>query len=265
MSENVVPLEIPVDPDRYQELIRENQMLREEIRVSREAAEITAGLVVKQFEETERVLRRFEDANAMVLQSVHGTGDVTRQVLRFKEAQALLKRNALSSKTVNVWSNLKPASGCHVAGALHKFQETSADLTRYVLEKTRATRCDQLKKANRVQVGDLKLYCKEYTRMKKKVCHFVLTKDEDILSIKYFIINMETEKVYALVLHFKQCKSQLDEHESLKHLISVEASNNNEDVIPIELVKEKLFYINTSEDNAYVACVPNVHGYAVFK
>ena len=65
MSENVVPLEIPVDPDRYQELIRENQMLREEIRVSREAAEITAGLVVKQFEETERVLRRFEDANAM--------------------------------------------------------------------------------------------------------------------------------------------------------------------------------------------------------
>ena len=46
-------------------LKKENDILREEIRVSREAAEITAGLVVKQFEETERVLRRFQDANAM--------------------------------------------------------------------------------------------------------------------------------------------------------------------------------------------------------
>lgn len=45
-------------------LVRENQMLREEIRVARQAAEITASLTVKQFEETERILRRFQDANA---------------------------------------------------------------------------------------------------------------------------------------------------------------------------------------------------------
>ena len=49
---------------RIQELIRENAILRREIRVAREAAEITASLVVKQFEETERVLQRFQDANA---------------------------------------------------------------------------------------------------------------------------------------------------------------------------------------------------------
>ncbi len=49
---------------RVQELIRENAILRREIRVAREAAEITASLVVKQFEETERVLQRFQDANA---------------------------------------------------------------------------------------------------------------------------------------------------------------------------------------------------------
>ena len=42
---------------RVQELIRENAILRREIRVAREAAEITASLVVKQFEETERVLQ----------------------------------------------------------------------------------------------------------------------------------------------------------------------------------------------------------------
>jgi len=58
-------MKLPVDAESLQELIRENLMLREEIRVSREAAEITAGLVVKQFEETERILRRFQDANAL--------------------------------------------------------------------------------------------------------------------------------------------------------------------------------------------------------
>jgi PAS domain S-box-containing protein len=47
-----------------QHLVQENELLKEEIRVSRESAEITAALVVRQFEETERVLRRFQVANA---------------------------------------------------------------------------------------------------------------------------------------------------------------------------------------------------------
>jgi PAS domain S-box-containing protein len=47
-----------------QTLVEENEILKEEIRLSRESAEITASLVVKQFEETERILRRFQVANA---------------------------------------------------------------------------------------------------------------------------------------------------------------------------------------------------------
>lgn len=47
-----------------QKLAEENEILKEEIRLSRESAEITANLVVKQFEETERILRRFQMANA---------------------------------------------------------------------------------------------------------------------------------------------------------------------------------------------------------
>ena len=49
----------------YEELLRENELLRQEIREARKAAEITADLVVKQFEETEKVLNRFQVANAM--------------------------------------------------------------------------------------------------------------------------------------------------------------------------------------------------------
>ncbi len=48
----------------YQDLQEENKLLRQEIRTARKAAEITADLVVKQFEETERVLQRFQVANA---------------------------------------------------------------------------------------------------------------------------------------------------------------------------------------------------------
>ena len=44
--------------------MEENELLKEEIRLSRESAEITASLVVKQFEETERILQRFQVANA---------------------------------------------------------------------------------------------------------------------------------------------------------------------------------------------------------
>ncbi len=40
----------------------ENEILKEEIRVSRESAEITASLVVKQFEATERILHRYQVA-----------------------------------------------------------------------------------------------------------------------------------------------------------------------------------------------------------
>ncbi len=53
-----------VHPGEIGRLLKENDVLREEIRVAREAAEITASLVVKQFEETERILRRLQDANA---------------------------------------------------------------------------------------------------------------------------------------------------------------------------------------------------------
>jgi PAS domain S-box-containing protein len=50
--------------EKLQVLAEENNLLRKEIQVARRAAELTANLVVKQFEETEKVLRRFQVANA---------------------------------------------------------------------------------------------------------------------------------------------------------------------------------------------------------
>jgi two-component system sensor histidine kinase/response regulator len=47
-----------------EEMQREIDMLRREIKVAREAAEITSDFVVKQFEETEQMLHRFQSADA---------------------------------------------------------------------------------------------------------------------------------------------------------------------------------------------------------
>ena len=53
-----------MDGDKSQQLILLNQELRKEVQTAREAAEITARLVVEQFEETERILELFKSANA---------------------------------------------------------------------------------------------------------------------------------------------------------------------------------------------------------
>ena len=64
MSQKSFSKSLSLDAIYIQALAEENKALREEIRVSREAAEITASLVVKQFEETEKLLHRFQVANA---------------------------------------------------------------------------------------------------------------------------------------------------------------------------------------------------------
>ena len=58
------PQAAPGEESTYWALVEENAILREEIQVARKAAELTANLVVKQFEETEKVLHRFQVANA---------------------------------------------------------------------------------------------------------------------------------------------------------------------------------------------------------
>ncbi len=59
-----LPREFSAPATVYESLTAENALLRKEIQVARKAAEITANLVVKQFEETENILGRLQVANA---------------------------------------------------------------------------------------------------------------------------------------------------------------------------------------------------------
>ncbi|MDM8526251.1 PAS domain S-box protein [Desulfococcaceae bacterium HSG8] len=63
MMENLIP-EIRISTNQLQSLIEKNRMLKKDIRVSRQTDEITSDLIVKQFEETEKILHRFQTASS---------------------------------------------------------------------------------------------------------------------------------------------------------------------------------------------------------
>ncbi|MHC5035836.1 MAG: PAS domain-containing sensor histidine kinase, partial [Planctomycetota bacterium] len=54
-----------MDGEAMQKSPEENERLRREVRYARESADFTAQLVIQQFEETEKVLKRLESANVM--------------------------------------------------------------------------------------------------------------------------------------------------------------------------------------------------------
>jgi len=58
-------------------IFEENKLLRKEIQVAREAADITANLVVKQFEETEKILHRFQVASAQRKAVLDSAADIS--------------------------------------------------------------------------------------------------------------------------------------------------------------------------------------------
>lgn len=108
-----------------QALVEENEILKEEIRLSRESAEITANLVVKQFEETERILHRFQVANAQ-----------RKAVLDSATHMAIIATN--QAGTIIVFNkgaeNLLRYSAAEVIGQLtplvfHDFEELKARVT----------------------------------------------------------------------------------------------------------------------------------------
>ncbi|KAI4799983.1 hypothetical protein KUCAC02_016521 [Chaenocephalus aceratus] len=115
----------------------------------------------------------FEDANAMILQAVHGTGDVTKQVIRFKETQGVLNREGGTITDRTNWSKVNMVqANCGTAGALKPMSASSE-----LLVKTGASTSAVLRKALRVKLEHQKLYSEEYLRMRRRVCHVAVLDD----------------------------------------------------------------------------------------
>ncbi|KAK5880605.1 hypothetical protein CesoFtcFv8_023615 [Champsocephalus esox] len=96
----------------------------------------------------------------MILQAVHGTGDVTKQVIRFKETQGVLHREGGTITDRTNWSKVNMVqANCGTAGALKPMSASSE-----LLVKTGASTSAVLRKALRVKQEHQTLYSEEYPR-----------------------------------------------------------------------------------------------------
>ena len=209
----------------------------------------------------------FEDSNSMILHAVHGTGNVAKQVLRYRSVLSLLRASSLQH--IAVANNKQWRKKLYIDGCI--IPETPQSLPNdkdapFIMQKVGASNIEQVQQLRRVQLADHKLYSKLYTRMKKKIGYVVLIKTGKIVLIRFFVLNTCNNKVYAIVkiLH-ERSASPLSNMEAGKHLQCV-CESDDVDVISIHEIQEKLFFIQTDKESwDYVARNPNLHGHAVFK
>ncbi|XP_045192377.2 uncharacterized protein LOC123548829 [Mercenaria mercenaria] len=206
----------------------------------------------------------FEDANAMILQSVHGTGDVVKQALRKQEIAMYIRssdeiRKASRSKLKVTYK----AQNCDVLGALHRIER---NLPACIRESLGAENAENLKKIQRVIVNGEKFYSAEYSRMKRRNCHAVLYSGDKFGLIQYFVLVQPSNKVYAVL---KKIDSNVDSwlctYEAAKHLNPVVLTNSF-NVVGVESLNTTLLIIDLENgQEAVVAKMPNRHGHAVMK
>lgn len=142
----------------------------------------------------------FEDWNATLLQSAHGTGDVTNQMMWHVHAHLHLKnafeimpscpaRNFISKmiKQARQWKISLVAKECSIAGGISQLKEVPHDHKHLILNATREKDFSNLRKVLRIRCGKERFYSKEYKRMKKRICYVALTKKGEVIAIRYFI------------------------------------------------------------------------------
>ena len=130
----------------------------------------------------------------------------------------------------------------------------------------------ELKKVDRIIVGGKRFYSKQYTRMKKRICSVVLYRNDEVGSIKYFILCNNI--VYAVIQKMKQIPNMhIPGIRIASHYTAVEFTEH-ESIIDVSDLKEVLVYLDTRDDEnvhrnvanyAQVVRMPNKFGHAVFK
>ncbi len=189
----------------------------------------------------------FEDANSLILHAVHGTGNVMRQILWYKNAvvrlAAICPRQLSRGKQ---WRSLKEAKGCYVAGAVGEVGECEEFI------RTKIGVGDlPLQKAYRIFFQGEQLYSKQYGRMQKRVCFVVLIHDARICAIEYFLLNRVNQEVYAVVKVEEVVPCILSNYVGGNHLNSVRETNDV-DVLPIQSIAEKLLLVSIKDDLMFV-------------
>lgn len=206
----------------------------------------------------------FEDANSMILQSMHGTGDIVKQALRKQDiAMFIRSSNELETTSQKKLKITYKAENCHVLGLLSPVGNT---LPVNVTESLGVKNCADLRKIQRVLVNGEKFYSRLYSRIKRRNCHAVLYSDDNIGLVEFFVLVQPSNKVYAIVREMKSNdNSWLFNFEAAKHLLSV-VQTNLFSVVSVERLKSTLLIMDLENgQNIIVAKMPNNPGHVIFK
>ena len=224
----------------------------------------------------------FEDMNGSLLDYAHGTGDVCLQILWTVQAQ---KRLAVDAQYINnhflkgyVQKMVKAgrsvtikleAKNCKVAGGLKSLvlTEDIRNKLQQLLDISEQEPLGKVFKVLRVVIGDTVFFSKEYVRMKKRIVHTVLTKDDNIhiATINYFIYHSNSDQCFAVVHKLEMSENPLL-HPLINHLICLKKANDQSDekyIISVDKIKEKLLVLNGNINYSCICRLPNPYALSV--
>ena len=206
----------------------------------------------------------FEDNNAMLLQAVHGTGMVTKQIMWHKQVEATLRRKSVKKLNSKFWKTTYKATNCDVSGKMKTFE--SAGLEEDLVTQLNLESSDRVKIIDRISVNGRQFCSLQYSRMKKRECSFVLYDSGNVGRVNYFILITTTDSVYAVLEKYDICEdTEISELPAGKHLNSLQ-TNRTLLVVPVDCLIDTLVYVEVCpEVKPCVARMPSSHGHAIFK
>jgi hypothetical protein len=206
----------------------------------------------------------FEDANSVLLQSVHGTGDVVKQALRNQDISIYIR--SLNNVKPDTSAKLKVthrASNCTVIGLLKPLNH---QIPLHIIQTLQVESNRNLKKAERVLVNGVKFYSAGYSRMRRRHCHAVIYSDDQFGLIQYFLLEPQTNLVYAVIKEIEiNNNSWICSYEAAKQFRPVEVINTLKAILAHTLHSTLVFIDLEHSSKAFIIQTPNRLGHAVLK
>ncbi|KAJ8314551.1 hypothetical protein KUTeg_006701 [Tegillarca granosa] len=174
-----------------------------------------------------------------------------------KQVEATLGRKCLSVIESRIWKITYTAKNCEVCGKLMSFD----NLEGYTINPNLL----QMLTVDNVQDGQ-QFASSIYKQMKKCICSYVLYDYTLIGYLKYFVLAVTSNVVYAILDKYEVAHdAAILDLEGGKHIIPVKKIGT-EDIRPADKFLETLVYVKTcNEVEDCVVMMPSQHGHAIFK
>jgi hypothetical protein len=214
----------------------------------------------------------FESFNGEILGLVHGTGNVSQQIIWSLQAQKHLQlatktlpsgpmktffKEMLDGSARHVKS--QPACMCSIVKPVPVTRVFSAEEKEFLLETTGSGEEGDYLKCNKIVFRENIIYSQDCTRVLKRNSYTVLLRQledgSDVGQIKHFLVHKATLKVFAVCITFKAVESLLDSQAT--HIQVVQETSNNR-LVQVDLyLQDLLVDLGAKSGKHCVAKLPN--------